>query len=66
MKLSMNVSQLEAIPMTYLRTFRIQYHRHLVRAKNCFALQFVRDTLIVAPHGYSHGEAVKVTDVPIP
>ena len=66
MKLSTNISQVEAIPMTYFRTFRIQYHRHFVRAKNCFALQFVSDTLTVAPHGYSHGEAVKFTDVPMP
>lgn len=66
MKLGMKVSQVEVIPMTYFLTFRIQYQRHLVRAKNCFALQFASDTLTVAPHGYSHGEAVKVTDVPMP
>jgi len=52
--------------MTYFRTSRIQYHRHLVRAKNCYVFQFVSDTLTVAPHGYSHGEAVNVTGVPMP
>jgi len=46
-------------------TFRIQYHRQLVRAKNCYAFQFMSDTLTVELHGYSHGEAVKVTDVPM-
>jgi len=65
MKLRTNVSQVEAIPMPYFLTYRIQYHRHLVRAKNCYVFQFVSDTLMVASHGYSHGEAVKVTHIPM-
>jgi len=38
MTIRMNVSQVEAIPVTYFLIFRIQYRRHLVRAKELLCI----------------------------